>query len=394
MPLERILVADDEELIRRLLKTALSEKGIDVHAVENGEEALKCLETGNFDLLITDMRMDKMSGIELLKKARVKYPDLLVAVMTAFGTIENAVEAMQIGAFHYLLKPFTIDALDALITRAKSQLSLTYENALYREESAALCRSQIIAESLPMKALLKEVLKVSKTNATILLSGETGTGKEIIAHYIHENSERKQAPLVKVNSAAIPETLLESEFFGHEKGAFTGAHMKRIGRFELADKGTLFLDEVTEIPIGLQPKLLRAIQEREFERVGGTKTLSVDVRLIAATNRDPKTAVKEKILREDLYFRLSVIPIFLPPLRDRSEDIIPLALHFLDRFSTQYRKKGKKLTAEAERQLKCYPWPGNVRELANVIERSLVLSEGTSISPDELFLETKDKSLE
>lgn len=386
MPLERILVADDDDLIRRMLCSALTDKGYEVEAVASGKAALTALTKTHFDLLLTDMRMEGISGIELLKSAKATYPGLLVIVMTAFGTVENAVSAMQLGAFHYLLKPFTLATLDATIEQARTHLMLAYENASLREQGAPDTQSTLIAQSPLMRILLKELAKIAQSNATVLLTGETGTGKEIIAHYIHQQSMRVSHPLIKVNCAAIPETLLESEFFGHEKGAFTSALNKRLGRFELADKGTLFLDEVTEIPIALQPKLLRAIQEREFERVGGTKTHRVDVRLIAATNRDPAQAVREKVLREDLYFRLNVIPILLPPLRERREDILPLAHYFLTRFAKQYRKPGRTLSKEAETELLHYPWPGNIRELANIIERAIVLVEGTTISLAELSL--------
>ncbi len=389
MVLERILIADDDPLIRRLLESALVEKGYEILAVENAKEAMAALQKSHFDLLLTDMRMEKMSGLELLRKVKEEQPELLVAMMTAFGTIENAVEAMQEGAFHYLLKPFTLETLNAALERVKSHLAASGDSNRQQGTPEENLSSTLIAESPSMRALIREVSKVAKTNATILLAGETGTGKEIIAHYIHEESLRSTAPLIKVNCAAIPETLLESEFFGHEKGAFTSALTKRLGRFELADRGTLFLDEFTEIPISLQSKLLRAIQEREFERVGGTKTLSVDIRFIAATNRDPKQAVKDKILREDLYFRLNVIPIFIPPLRERLGDILPLARYFLSRFSKQYRKGVRRLSDEAEKLLLSYPWPGNVRELANVIERSLVLSEDVEISSESLFLELR-----
>lgn len=384
MSLEKILIVDDEELIRSFLKVALTKAGYFVELASDGKEALTHLRKENFDLLLTDMKMEGMGGIELLKKVKEEFPSLLVIVMTAFGTVESAVEAMRIGAFHYILKPFTVDTIEAILEKAKDHLALAYENAFYREEKSAKTQTKVIAESPPMKALFEELSKIAKTSASIFLTGETGTGKEIVSRYIHASSLRSSAPFISVNCAAIPETLLESEFFGHEKGAFTSALSKKMGRFELADKGTLFLDEVTEIPLALQPKLLRAIQEKQFERVGGIKTLSVDIRFIAASNRNLKEAIKEKIFREDLYFRLNVIPIHLLPLRERREDILPLADYFIEKFVSQYHKKQKTLSHAAKKKLLDYPWPGNVRELANVVERAIVLSDERELD-SELF---------
>jgi two-component system, NtrC family, response regulator AtoC len=374
MRIEKILVVDDEELMRRFLAEALTRKNYSVDLAKNGREALAFLKKNTYELLITDMKMPDLSGIEILRKAKESAPNMLVIVMTAYGTIENAVEAMRLGAFNYLLKPFTPDALETLIEKGGDHLLLLQENIYLREEvSSRRLPTKLVAESPMMKRVLTEVIQIAKSQASILIHGESGTGKEVVAAAIHAHSLRAKNPYIRVNCAAIPDTLIESEFFGHEKGAFTGANNKRAGRFELADKGTLLLDEVTEIPIGLQPKLLRVIQEQEFERVGGSKPLTVDVRLISTSNRNLKEAVQEKILREDLYYRLNVIPISLPPLRERKEDILPLARFFIEKFCAENGKEQKTLTKAAEKKLLTHCWPGNIRELANAIERVIVL---------------------
>ncbi len=386
MGIERVLIVDDEPLMRNFLAEALKRDSYEVSVAENGKKALSLLKSQTFDLVITDMKMPEVSGLELLRKVKEILPSAIVIVMTAFGTIENAVEAMRLGAFTYLLKPFTIDAIEAVIEKAKEHLSLVQENTFLREEGKG--PTEIIAFSPSMRKILEEAVKVAKTNASVLIQGESGTGKEVIAGAIHAHSLRADRPYIRVNCAAIPDTLIESEFFGHEKGAFTGANAKRPGRFELADGGTLLLDEISEIPIQLQPKLLRVIQEREFERVGGYKPISVDVRLIATSNRNLQEAIAQNLFREDLYYRLNVVPITIPPLRERREDIIPLARFFLKKQCLENHKKPMALTPAAEQKLSEYPWPGNIRELSNIIERLVVLDYGSTIEADHILLDS------
>lgn len=388
MPLEKILIVDDEPLIRRFLSEALQKKGFLVETSENSKAAFSLFKESHFDLVITDMNMEKpFSGIDLLRQIKEHSLATPVIIMTAFGTIENAVEAMKMGAFNYLLKPFTLDALEALLEKVSEHSGLITENHFFRTKSLEEMPKKVIAESPTMKKIIRESITIAKSKASVMLQGESGTGKEVLAHLIHTHSHREKGPYIAVNCAAIPETLIESEFFGHEKGAFTGAHNKRAGRFELAHHGSLFLDEVTEIPLVLQPKLLRAVQEQEFERVGGTKPVNVDVRIISSSNRNLKEAIDNKILREDLYYRLNVVPLFLPPLRDRKEDIIPLAEYFLQRHLCLNHKSDKELLKDAKEALLAYSWPGNIRELSNVIERAVVLDFSPQISKEHLFLE-------
>jgi two-component system, NtrC family, response regulator AtoC len=383
--IDKILVVDDEPLIRSFLEEALIRKGYQVEIAKNGKEAFAALLNHTFDLVITDMKMPDVTGLDVLKKAKELHPKALSFVMTAFGTIDNAVEAMQIGAFHYLLKPFTPDALFTLLKKAQEHAKLVQENAYLRTEVNGFEKHPLIVKSTKMQQILEEAKRVAKSQANVFIHGESGTGKEVLASTLHRHSLRAQSPYIRVNCAAIPDTLVESEFFGHEKGSFTGATTKRIGRFELADKGTLLLDEVTEIPIDLQPKLLRVLQEREFERVGGARTLNVDVRIIATSNRDLKEAIKERIFREDLYYRLNVIPFYLPPLRERKEDILPIAEHYIEKFSKENRKAVLKISPKAKKKLLDYDWPGNIRELANTMERSVVLAPGDLLEPEKLY---------
>lgn len=382
--IEKVLIIDDEMLLRDFLAETLSRKGLEVATAENGHKALQLLKTQSFDLVITDMKMPDMTGIEVLKKVKELSPSTLVLIITAFGSIENAVEAMRLGAFNYLIKPFSPDAIETLIDKASEHTTLVEENRSLRQQGVRTSQ-EVIGVSSAMKLLLADVHRVAPTNATVFINGESGTGKEVIAQAVHEHSLRAQKPFIKVNCAAIPETLIESEFFGHEKGAFTGATARRLGRFELAHGGTLLLDEITEIPLPIQAKLLRVIQEQEFERVGGTKPIKVDVRLISTSNRDMKEAIANKILREDLYFRLNVVPLHLAPLRERTDDIIPLARYFLKKFA---QKEPKTLSVAAEKKLQQYGWPGNTRELANIIERAIVLDAHAIIEPEHLCIET------
>ncbi len=390
MSIERVLVVDDEALIRKFLMETLQRKKIDVMCAENGKIALDLIKQYPFDLVISDIKMPELSGIELLKAAKQLHPQLIFILITAYASVQNAIEAMRHGAFNYLIKPFSLDTVEAMIDKAEEQLVLMEENRYLRQEISQEQKKkldQIIAESALMKQTLHDVAKIAKSQASVLICGESGTGKEVIAHAIHFQSSRSHGPFVKVNCAAIPEALIESEFFGHEKGAFTGAIQRRLGRFELADKGTLLLDEISEIPPSLQSKLLRVLQEKECERVGGIKSIQVDVRIIATSNRNMKEAVEQKLFREDLYYRLNVMPIQLPPLRERKEDILPLAEYFLERFCIDNHKPRKRLSQEARNKLIDYPWPGNIRELANIIERTVVMDSSDLILAEHLTID-------
>jgi two-component system response regulator AtoC len=388
MAIEKVLIVDDEMLMRNFLAETLKRKGIETVQAENGEKAIKLIQDQSFDLVITDLKMPGITGMEVLKKIKELSPRTLVMIVTAFGTIENAVEAMKAGAFHYLIKPFSPESLIANIEKANQHMALIDENAYLRQQvESNYYSSDIIAESPSMKKILTDIERIAKSHASVLIHGETGTGKEVVAHLVHYHSLRAKQPFIKVNCAAIPESLVESEFFGHEKGAFTGALNKRLGRFELANGGSLLLDEITEIPLNLQAKLLRVTQEQEFERVGGSKSVKVDVRLISTSNRDLKEAIANKILREDLYYRLNVIPIYLLPLRERRDDIIPLAEHFIERICRDSHKEKRVLSKDAQDKLLRYAWPGNVRELANVIERAIVMDQGKTIDGSHLYLE-------
>ncbi len=388
MSIEKILIVDDELLMRNFLIEALKRKGIETLAAEDGEKAIKILSENSLEMINTDLKMPGMTGMDVLKKIKELSPRTLVMIMTAFGSIENAVEAMKLGAFHYLIKPFSLESLMANIEKANQHVALIEENSYLRQQVGADCANRcIIAESPCMKHILADIERIAKSNASVLINGETGTGKEVVAQLVHSRSLRADQPFIKVNCAAIPETLIESEFFGHEKGAFTGALNKRLGRFELANGGSLLLDEITEIPHNLQAKLLRVIQEQEFERVGGSKPVKVDVRLISTTNRDLKEAIANKNFREDLYYRLNVIPIHLKPLRERQEDIIPLANFFIDRMCRESHQEKKSLSVAAQNRLLEYPWPGNVRELANVIERAIVMGQNPVIEAHHLYLD-------
>lgn len=383
MTLEKILVADDDRLMRNFIAETLRRQGKEVILAADGQEAIAKLEEESFDLILSDVQMPLQDGLAVLKKAKALHPQALVILATAFGSVESAVEAMRLGAFHYLIKPFSPEALESALEKAEEHTRLIKENRFYREEQK---NTRLIGQSPAIKNIFRDLQKIAQSQASVFITGESGTGKEVIAGAIHELSLRASYPFIKVNCAAIPETLIESEFFGHERGSFTGAHARKTGRFELADKGTLLLDEVTEIPLSLQPKLLRAIQELEFERVGGTKPLKVNLRFIATSNRNMKEAIETKIFREDLFYRLNVVPIHIPPLRQRPEDILPLAHHFLSKFCIENHKSLKTLSSSTEQKLLDYPWPGNVRELGNIIERTVVLTERSLIEPDDLHL--------
>ncbi|MBB64454.1 MAG: two-component system response regulator [Waddliaceae bacterium] len=389
MAIEKILIVDDEMLIRNFLNETLLRKDFDVSMADCGEKAVELLKEKQFDLVITDMKMPGMTGIDVLKKVKKLSPSTIVIVVTAFGSIENSVEAMRLGAFTYLIKPFSPDTIEAIIAKAQEHSSLVEENQYLRQQvnhgnSRGIQR--VVGESACMKKILAEAQQVAKSQASVFICGESGTGKEVIAHTIHFASPRAKRPYIRVNCAAVPETLIESEFFGHEKGAFTGAAQRRLGRFELAHGGSLLLDEITEVPLSLQAKLLRVIQEKELERVGGSKLIKVDVRLISTSNRDMLEAIEEKVFREDLYYRLNVVPFHLPPLRDRRDDIVPLAEYFLHQMCIDNHKEQKKLSESAKHLLLHYPWPGNIRELANIIERTVVMDQSTLIEAEHLYL--------
>jgi two-component system response regulator AtoC len=380
--IERILIVDDDPLMRKFISEVCRRLKKEIMIAEDGEEASLLLQSESFDLIISDVKMPRKNGIELLATLKKLQPSCLMILMTAHGTIESAVEAMKLGAFNYLLKPFSPDSLEALIQNGETHLRLIKENKWLKSEILP----ELIAESPALKRILKDLEKIAKSQASIFITGESGTGKEVIAAAIHKLSNRNNNPFIKVNCAAIPETLIESEFFGHEKGAFTGAQARKIGRFEIATQGTLLLDEVTEIPLLLQPKLLRAIQEQEFERVGGTKSIQVDIRFIATSNRMMQEAIETKIFREDLYYRLNVVPIHIPPLRERPEDILPLAEYFLKKACIENHKALKIMDEKAKEKLLSYAWPGNVRELANIIERIVVLDFDPIIQPSHIYL--------
>jgi DNA-binding NtrC family response regulator len=383
-----ILVVDDEPTIRLLVTSILKDEGYAVTAAASGEEALQLTTRRYFHLVVTDLKMPGISGVELLGRLKHDNPDTAVILLTAFGTVEGAVEAMKKGACDYLLKPLANpDELRLAVRRALKEQRLADEAAALRQaEAAAFPFGEIIARDPKMQAALDLARSVAPADATVLLTGETGTGKELIARAIHHWSPRADQAFVAVNCAALAESLLESELFGHEKGAFTGAVAQRRGRFELAHGGTLFLDEVGEMSPALQAKLLRVLQEQTFERLGGTKTVTVDVRVIAATNRDLLSMAAAKTFRDDLYYRLGVFPILLPPLRERPGDIVSLAEHFLASVGRRIGKRIGGFSEDAIQVLKGYRWPGNIRELQNVIERAAILCRGDRILPDHLAM--------
>jgi len=380
-----ILVVDDEPGMRSLLMRALGREGYSVTAFERGEDALASMESEEYDLAVLDIQMPGMDGIELLKKLKNRDPELNVIMVTAYGSMQSAIDAMRFGAHDYLTKPFEVDEIKLVVEKALEHERLVSENRLWREELAHNYRfTGIIGKSPKMAEVYDLVERVAASNASVLIEGESGTGKELVARSIHYNGKRADRPLIALNCAALAEGVLESELFGHEKGAFTGAIKRKAGRFEMADKGTLFLDEIGDIPVPTQIKLLRVLQEHEFERVGGEKTIKVDVRIIAATNRDLMTAVKEGRFREDLYYRLNVVNIVIPPLRERREDIPQLADHFLKKFAKASGKRINGIDADAMEALVGYGWPGNVRELENIMERAVVLENDDTVTLSSL----------
>ncbi len=382
----RVLVVDDEPTARRALESLLADEGYVVDTASSGEEALERLAERAPDILLTDVRMPGIDGVELLSRAKARDPELSVVVMTAFGTVRDAVRAMRAGAEHYITKPVDFDELSVVLTRVIERRALRREATNLRERVRQSHRFEnLLGLSAPMQALLKSVVQVAPSRATVLLTGETGTGKERVAQAIHEASPRRDGPFVKLHCAALAEALLESELFGHERGSFTGALTRREGRFKQAHGGTLFLDEVSEVSPTVQVKLLRVLQEREFERVGGNETLRVDVRIVAATNRDLAALVREGKFREDLYYRLNVVGLRLPPLRERKDDVRLLAEHFLKRYAAEAQRDDiVGFTPEALAALEDHSWPGNVRELENTIERAVVLCSGDRVDRRDL----------
>jgi DNA-binding NtrC family response regulator len=374
--MKKILIVEDKESMRRMLVEVFSEKGYSVTECPDGEEAIKKIGNELFEIVLTDLKMPKKDGIDVLKAAKGKSPDTDVIVMTAHGTVENAVEAMRIGAFDYILKPFSLSEIELKVEKALQRKTFMVENTESQPGDDHF--GEIIGKEESIQKIYRVIEKVAPQATSLLILGESGTGKEVVAREIHKRSSRSSKPFIPVNCASLAENLLESELFGHEKGSFTGAMFQKNGRFELADGGTLFLDEIGEISPAIQVKLLRFFQEREFERVGGTKTIKVDVRIIAATNRDIKQEVAEKRFREDLYYRLNVVTLKLPPLRERAGDIERLSEHFLKKYNSAL-KKGNRFSPEVLAVFKKYRWPGNIRELENVIERGMILSETDEI---------------
>jgi two-component system, NtrC family, response regulator AtoC len=383
-----ILIVEDEPKMLRLLDLNLQEEGYAIHAVPDAEAGLNLLRQEKIDLVLTDLKLPGMNGLEFLQAVKRTNAAIPVVLITAYGTVETAVEAMKAGASDYVLKPFSLEEIKLILRKELDVRSLREENRTLKE---ALGRryefKNIVARGGAMQEVLAKVEQVAPTNSTVLLGGESGVGKDLIARAIHQHSRRAAGPFIKINCTAIPENLLESELFGYEKGAFTGAAASKPGKFELADQGTIFLDEIGDVPGSIQVKLLRVLQEREFERLGGTKTLKVDVRVVAATNQDLRAALEQGTFREDLYYRLNVVPISIPPLREHKEDIPYLADFFLERFARDSGKKFSGITPAAMKALTDFHWPGNVRELENIIERAVVMAAGAKIDAGDIHLD-------
>jgi DNA-binding NtrC family response regulator len=391
----QILIADDEKVQREILAGFLNKQGYKTVSVEDGAKALDHYSSGSFDLVLTDFRMPGMDGFTLLTELKRRNPEAVVVMMTAFGTVNTAVAAMKEGAYDYLTKPIDLEELLLLIQRVEKEIALIRENRQLKEELREKFRIDfIITASGKMEEALNLVARVAPSQATVLILGESGTGKELFARAIHYAGPRAGKPLIKVNCAALPENLLESELFGHEKGAFTGAVARRLGRFEQADEGSIFLDEIGDLSPALQSKLLRVLQEKEIERVGGNQTIKIDVRVIAATNRNLEEAIRKGVFREDLYYRLNVVTLSLPSLRERKEDVPILIDHFLKKYSRENKKEAFSPTKEAKDLLLHYDYPGNVRELENIIERAVVLGRGENITSQDLPLNLRDSKPE
>ncbi len=383
----RILILDDDKGMREFLEIMLGREGYDVTSAFDGEKALNLCRKVPFDLILTDLKMPRMDGIEFLRQVKDICPEAMIILMTAYASAETALSAMKEGAYDYIEKDFDIEDLARLIREALNKKGIKKSDAQFMKQvEEAVSFGGMIGKSREMLKVYATIKKIAGTPANILILGESGTGKELVARAIHENSPRRQLPFVTINCGGIPETLLESEFFGYMKGSFTGAHTDKPGLFEAASGGTIFLDEIGDLPSILQVKLLRVVQEKTFRRIGGTEDMKVDVRIISATNRDLAAKVKEDSFREDLYYRLNVIPILLPPLRDRRDDIPILAKHFIEKYSREFGKEIRNMSVYALELLMDYPFPGNIRELANIIERSVALESSNIILPENLVL--------
>ncbi len=382
-----ILVVDDKDSMRSMLTETLHEEGYRVDSASSGKKALDLIQNKSYDLVLTDLKMPDIDGFKVLENVKDLDDETAVILMTAFGTIEDAVEAMRLGAYDFITKPFDTDHLCVLVGRALENRRLVAENSLLRQELFGSSNfGQIIGQNNKMIEVSKLIQKVAVSDASVLLQGESGTGKELFARAIHTLSFRKDKPYIALNCAAIPGQLLENELFGSEKGAFTGSIARKMGKFEIAHTGTIFLDEIGDMDISLQAKLLRVLQQKNFERLGGTKTVDVDVRIVAATNMDLPELIRQKKFREDLFYRLSVFPVVIPPLRERADDVNELSEFFIEKFCREMKKPMKSLTKDAGSLLMKYHWPGNVRELENTIERAIILAEGKKITPDHLAI--------
>jgi len=390
--MSQILVIDDNQTMREGMAVIIAKMGHKVFSAGNGPEGLQILEMNPIDVVLTDLRMEDMDGLKVLEEVKERSPETVVMLITAFGTIETAVQAMRTGAFDFITKPFSQDELRFRVEKAlehchlaQDKTRLEHENEYLREaEQGGPAMDLMIGSSEVMRRIKDTIKKVASGDSTVYVHGESGTGKELIARAIHEASPRAKYPFIKLSCSALAEGVLESELFGHEKGSFTGAYKRRLGRFELADRGTLFLDEIGDISPMIQLKLLRVLQEREFERVGGVTTIKVDVRVVCATNKDLREEIKKGHFREDLYYRLHIIPIEVPPLRERIDDLPVLVEHFLKKLIERTRKKVRRVDEQAMKLLKSYAWPGNIRELENVVEQAMVLCEGEAVAPDDL----------
>jgi DNA-binding NtrC family response regulator len=384
--MKKILVAEDERTLREGIATAFRDRGWEVVEAADGAEAIARLEEAVFDVLVTDYQMPEKSGLDVVKRSKMINEGTVAIVMTAYGTVESAVDAMKAGAYDYVLKPFDLEEMEMKVERAIEHRRLLARVEAYDRTEIVPRFENIVGESPQMREVFRTIEKVARSNATVLVLGETGVGKELVAEALHRNSSRSDRPFVKMNCAALHESLLESELFGHERGAFTGADRQRTGRFELANEGTLFLDEIGNMTPSTQAKVLRVLQEREFERLGGSRTVRVDVRLVAATNKNLEEAIQRGEFREDLFYRLNVVSVTVPPLRERKEDIVPLASHFIDRYAKEIKKDVRGMDPAAVRALKRHTWPGNIRELETTIERAVLMAEGRFVQEEDLNL--------
>jgi len=385
--MEPLLLVEDKNELRTMLRKALERSGYTVDEAPDGTAAIQKVRARRYLLVITDLKMPGASGLDVLRETKHADAAIPVILLTAFGSVEEAVTAMKEGAFDFLQKPVDLDHLKLLVQRAARQQEMLRENLLLREEyTARYGFPRIVGEHASIREISQQIQRIAATDSTALLLGESGTGKELFARAIHHLSNRREQPFVALNCAAIPEGLVENELFGHERGAFTGAGARKVGKMDLAHHGTLFLDEIGELPLAIQAKLLRVLEERQFERVGGTQLIEVDVRIVVATNRDLQKLMQEKLFREDLYFRISAVPITIPALRDRGNDVLLLADYFLDKFSREFAKPGLELSSDAKQRLLEYRWPGNVRELQNTLERAVILADGLTIHANGLQL--------